>query len=169
MKRMRTETETYTANQQLYPLTIVQDPQLVEVMSSDGMVYKELKNWRCWTLDDDPKVVQLRLASPVAETGASLVIHGYTRYKSYMTGDSDTCDLADELTWIPLQGARAYLYRRRYQEFMDYEQFANLNRDNDMDAGTLFAAYQDAEGRFQHALATHATEVSIPRRSRMTK
>ena len=169
MKRLRTESQTYVAGQQLYTLTSVIDVQLVEVKSSDGIVYKDLKNWRNWVVDDDTPVTTFRLSSGIAETGATLEFTGYAPYESDLTSDTDACDLDGRYTWIPLQGARSYLYRRKYHEYLDYQQFANINRENDTTPQTLFAAYQDAENRFEHAVATHAAQVSMPRRARMTK
>lgn len=168
MRRMQDETQDYENLKQTYDLTKVKDVQLVEVVSSDGVIRNELKNWRNFAVDDDPVRYTLRLSSASAPTSTELHISGYAPYFSQFTDDADPCDLEDRLAWIPLVGARAWLYRRRYHEYLDYEQHANLNRVNAMDPPTLFTAYQDAEARFQQALEEHHYEVSYPRRSRVT-
>lgn len=167
MRRMREETVTYEGGKQTYDLTL-KDVQLVEVQSSDGVIRNELKNWRNFAVDDDPPRYTLRLSSASAPTGSELIISGYNPYVSTFADDAAECDLEDRLVWIPLTGARAWLYRRRYHEFIDYEQHANLNRDNAMDPPTLFQAWQSTEAAFVQALAENRHEVSYSRRSRVT-
>src|SRR5262245_62017039 len=169
MKRMQEERATYDVGKQVYVLTTIEDVQLVEVEASDGIVHSELKNWRNWVVDDDPPVTELRLATGVGQTGSTLVISGYHSFKSALNVDADACDLAENLVWIPLVAARAFLYRRRYHEFLDYEQYANLNRANAIDPPTLYTAYQDAEGSFMRAREENAAEVSLPRKARMSR
>ena len=168
MRRMREERQDYDATKQVYELAEVKDVQLVAVESADGIIRNDLKNWRNFAVDDDPVRYTLRMSTATGINGGVLVISGYAPYKSFFSGDADQCDLTDRLCWIPLLGARAWLYRRRYHEFLDYEQHANLNRDNAMDPPTLFNAYQDAEAMFQQALEQHRYEVAYPRRSRVT-
>lgn len=167
MRRMREERLAYDTPKQNYDLTL-KDVQLVEVESNDGIIRNELKNWRNFAVDDDPVRYTLRLSSAAGQTGSTLVVSGYVPYVSEFADDSAECDLEGRLVWIPLLGARTWLYRRRYHEFIDYEQHANLNRDNAMDPPTIFQAWQTSEAQFMQALAEHRHEVSYSRRSRVT-
>ncbi len=169
MRRLQTVTLPYAEKQQVYDLPGFRDLQLIEVEQPGGLVLSEIKNWRAWLIDDDPEVFRVRLATGAYQFGASLVFTGYKRYISTMAIDADECDLALDRVWIPLLGAKSWLYRRRYHEFMDYERWANLNITNAMDPPTLYTAYQSMEQRFLEARAEHSFDVSLPKRHRMTR
>lgn len=78
-------------------------------------------------------------------------------------------DLPERLAWIAVAGARAYLYRRRFNQFIDFEQMQVTNRDNATRPNELFAMYQDAERIFEKALDEHRRSMSLPKVTRIRR
>jgi len=168
MKRLVQETVVLTTKTYDYDLTTVQEVVLIEQLDSSGYTVKDIKNYRSWVVDDDPVACRLRLPN-AQDTTQSLVVSGYAPYISDLTANADSIDLQERLEWIPLTGARAWLYRRRFHEWLDFEQYNAENPSSVIDPATLYQAYQDSERLFETAKVDHAAAVSMPKRARLER
>lgn len=148
-----------------YDLTsAIQKVELIEVINSSGETVRDVKNYRSWIVDlDAGPTCRIRLATPLP-TSESLVVSGYAPYVSQLAADTTECDIEQTLEWIPLLGALAELYRRRFHEWLDFESYNSSNPSTVIDPQVLFRAYEDAMRRFEEAKLQHKRKVSIPRR-----
>jgi hypothetical protein len=142
--------------------------ELIEQLTSAGATARDIKNYRAWVVDTDPPVCRLRFATPLS-LQSSLVVSGYAPYTSDLTDDADLCDIEQRLEWIPLLGATAELYRRRFHEWLDFEQYNASNPSTTIDPAVLYRAYDDALRRFEQAKLDHMRKVSIPRRAALKR
>lgn len=153
-----------------YNLTTIEELIGIRVKNSSGQVYKEIKNFRSW--------VDRSAATPVgkvllsiswsAGTTETLEAEGYRPFTVPATG-SDTLDIPPEWEWIVMNGARAYLYRRRFNQWVDFEGYQATNRDNATSPSELFSMYQDAERQFESALDTHGRRTTVAKTARLRR
>jgi hypothetical protein len=78
-------------------------------------------------------------------------------------------DVPERFAWILVAGARAELYRRRFNQWVDFEQHQVQNRDNATSPSELFAMYQDSERIFERAIEMHARRLGLPKTSRLRR
>jgi hypothetical protein len=166
MRRFRREDVTLTGARELDLVTLT-DVQVVEVIDATGYA-RELSNWRAWVYQEDPPVARLTFAVPPGATN-TLRVTGYADYTAALVADTDACDLAPGLTWIPLTWARAELYRRRFHEWLDFEQYSADNPATTLDPATLYQAYQDSARLYEQSKAEHGDAVTTAHRGRFTR
>jgi hypothetical protein len=167
MSRFLRETVTITDNTREYDLASITDVQAVELIATTGVV-RELSNWRAWGFQEDEPLTRLTFAASL-NTSDTLRVTGYRPYVSTLVADDDDCDLAPELTWIPLTWARAELYRRKFHEWLDFKGYNAGNPSTTLDPATLYQAYQDAARLFEQAKVEHGNAVAAPHRARLTR
>ena len=81
----------------------------------------------------------------------------------------NSTDLPEHLAWIAVVGARSNLYRRRFNQWIDFEQHQAQNRDNATNPSEIFAMYQDSERMFQEAINEHRRGLTLPKTSRIRR
>jgi hypothetical protein len=161
MMRLITENLTPLTDTREYPLTSrITKVVLVESITSTGLA-QDVKNYRSWTVDGATSVVLA--ATPSIDS--SLRVTGYAPYVTDLTADDDACDVPPDEEWIPLLGALAELYRRRFHEWLDFERYNASNPTTTIDPDTLYRAYTDAMARFEQAKSEHMRKVATSRRS----
>jgi hypothetical protein len=170
MARLLRESVTIQASVVDYALTSIRDLETIEVSDSNGHVRREVRNFRTWVdRSDDPPVGRFLL--PVgwkAGTTETIQAIGYAPY-AVPSADDDEVDIDPSLLWIVVYGARAYLYRRRFNQWVDYEMFANVNRDNATTPSELFAMYQDSERLYQVGLEENGRDLALARSARLRR
>jgi len=159
-----------------YTLATIRDLLTLEILDSEGIVVKEERNWRTWVDEqgDPPTVRLLKNRGWSAQAGISVRAVGYTPYQAPYEYDSEglvevPCDLEERLLWIVVYGARAFLYRRRFNQWVDFEQHQVQNRDNATSPSELFSMYQDSERQFQQGIADHGRTLVLPKTARLRR
>lgn len=133
---------------------------LVEQTWASGKVL-DVRNYRSWTVDGATRLT----LNQVPDSTTTLTVVGYAPYVTDLTADADACDLDPEYEWIPLLGALAELYRRRFHEWIDFERYNASNPSTNVDPDIIFRAYTDAMAHFEQAKLDHSRKVSMPRRA----
>jgi hypothetical protein len=168
MMRFLEESITIAAGTREYTLTsAIAKVALVEVTDTNGHVRDRL-NYRSITIDTDPPTTRLTFAQPLP-TDWTLRVSGYAPHLSDLSAETTECDVPQELEWIVLLGATAELYRRRFHEWIDFEQYNASNPSTAIDPEVIYRAYTDALGRFEQAKRDHYRKVSMPRRARFAR
>lgn len=160
MMRLVEESVTLAEDQREYTLTGITKVILVEQTFSDGSV-QDVKNYRSWNVDGTTRLTFAK--SPNTSTTISVI--GYQPYESDLQDDTDVCDLPVEYEWIPLLGATAELYRRRFHEWIDFERYNASNPSTAVDPDVIYRAYTDTMARFEQAKLDHMRKVAMPRRA----
>lgn len=170
MARLIREDVTIVAEATEYDLTDIRDLETIEVYNSDGRVYKEIRNFRAWDDHEADPVVTHFLLTTYWQAGTTDTIKavGYAPYTVPATGGA-SLDLPPELEYIAIHGARAYLYRRRFNQWVDFEQQQVQNRDNASSPSELFAMYQDAERLFNDAVEQNGRRMALPKTARLRR
>lgn len=154
-----------------YELDEIFDLETIEVRDDTGRVYKEIRNFRSWVNDSaDPavSVVSLPVYWP-AGTVDTLKAVGYAPFTVTGAAGAEATDVPARHAHILVDGARAYLYRRRFNQWIDFEQHQVQNRDNATSPSELFAMYQDAERIFQRAISENGRRMALPKVSRLRR
>ena len=169
MARLTRESVTVVEDQLDYALTTVRDVVLLEQYDEDGMFLSNLaNNYRSWWDEEDATpVVRLHLVAPL-DTTTSLKVLGYAPYTvpaSSPPSSSGTVDLQNEDEWIIVAGARALLYRRLLNQFVVFERHENENRRTSLSADQIIAMAEQAERKFQNALALRPRRIAKVKRA----
>ena len=167
MARLVREDMPIVTNADEYVLPTIWDLEVIEVRSPNGRVHKELNNFRSWVdHTTDPPVSRVLLAVhwPGGTTDTAKAV-GYAPFGVA----AGITDLPASQAWIIVYGARAYLYRRRFNQWIDFEQHHAQNRDNSTSPSELFAMYQDAERLFDRAIADHGRRLGLPKVTRLRR
>lgn len=169
MARLTRESVTVVEDQLDYALTTVRDVVLLEQYDEDGMFLSNLaNNYRSWWDEEDATpVVRLHLVAPL-DTTTSLKVLGYAPYTvpaSSPPSSSGTVDLQNEDEWIIVAGARALLYRRLLNQFVVFERHENENRRTSLSADQIIALAEQAERKFQNALALRPRRIAKVKRA----
>jgi hypothetical protein len=169
MARLTRESVTVVEDQLDYALTTVRDVVLLEQYDEDGMFLSNLaNNYRSWWDEEDATpVVRLHLVAPL-DTTTSLKVLGYAPYSvpsSSPPSSSGSVDLQPEDEWIIVAGARALLYRRLLNAFVVFERHENENRRTSLSADQIIALAEQAERKFQNALALRPRRIAKVKRA----
>ena len=160
MQRLLEEPVTPATDTREYSLSTIDKVIAVEITNSAGNV-SDVKNWRSWTVAGTTKVT----FAAVPNSDASVKVIGYKPYTSVFAADNPAADIEESLEWIPLLGALAELYRRRFHEWMDFERYTASNPTSVVDPDTIYRAYTDAMARFEQAKLDHMRSVAAARRA----
>jgi hypothetical protein len=168
MMRLVEESVTLTSDTREYTLTSrITKVAYVEQTDSAGRV-RDLTNYRSVVIDSDTPATRLTFGVPL-DVSTTLKVVGYAPYVSDLSTDATDCDIPQDIEWIPLLGALAELYRRRFHEWLDFERYNASNPATTIDPEVLYRAYTDALGRFEQAKLDHYRKVSMPRRQRLAR
>lgn len=167
MMRLTQESVTILEDTYEYDLATVRTVELIERVdiSSTPRVIDTMRNYEAWVLDDDDSTCRLRLTAQLPLT-EQLVVTGYAPYLAAFPADATECDIEPRLEWIPLIGAVAELYRRRFHVWLDFEHRQLDNPVTAVDPDTLYRAYSDAQTRFERAKADHVRTLTRAKRAR---
>lgn len=155
MPRQLIESPTVVADQLEYTLTSIRAVEAVDSIDADGTVHWDrFANWRVLNPETTAATIGVTIRLPRAvPTGTTIRVIGYRPYTHVGLVDATTLDVPDEKLWVPLLAARAEIYRRQLNKRMNFEQWVNLSRDNDVTVGELFATYRQAQEEFEAAIA----------------
>lgn len=169
MARLTRESVTVVDDQLDYALTTVRDVVRVEQYDADGLYLSDLSgNFRSWWDEEDATpVVRLNLVAPLDST-TSLKVLGYAPYSvptSTPPSSSGSVDLQPEDEWIIVTGARATLYRKLLNQFVVFERHENENRRTALSADQIIALAEQAERKFQQAIALRPRRIARSKRA----
>ena len=156
MARLTRETDIAIAQDQTaFTLSAIRDVISVTVFDEDGEPVKELTNFRQWVDEAaDPPTVRLEFANQPSATTDTLTVMGYAPYTVPSSGSS-SFDIEPRFEHILIQGALAYVYRWRLNQFMDFERHQNENRTNAVTAETLMRMEATHHERFLGLVDQH--------------
>lgn len=169
MARLTRESVTVVEDQLDYALTTIRDVVRVEQYDADGLFLSDLSgNYRSWWDEEDATpVVRLNLVAAL-DTETSLKVLGYAPYTvptSTPPASSGSVDLQPEDEWIIVTGARATLYRKLLNQFVVFERHDNVNRRTSLSADQIIALAEQAERKFQQAIALRPRRIARSKRA----
>ena len=127
-----------------YALTTIRRLDRVDLLDSESRVVEQP---RAVVEEDGAGGYQLRLRTPIA-AGFTLLVRGWTAYKSQFSGGSDTDDLPAEDNRIPLLKAKVILYRIAVGNFARYGERQALPPDMNSSVENLLAVIAAAEREY---------------------
>lgn len=145
--------------------------ETIERVNTLGNTFAEIRNFRFYPDEtEDPPLRRIILPRVVATTTETWRVTGYVRY-IVPSGDDDDeeCDFPTDRLFIITAGARAYLYLKRFNEYVDYARRLTQNLEAVTGLSELFAAYQGAEAEFQRGMTDNTPPIRLPRRARLTR
>lgn len=152
--RMTRETVPIVEGQVDYTLATVWDVMAIEttdslqdVAGATGVIAK-YRSWRDETAD--PPVVRLMLLAPLRDTLSMRVI-GYAPY-TVPSVDGDTLDIPPLMEPVITAGARAILYLRRINQFVDFERFQNTDRATMLSPEQMLTMWQAAQRQYDEGM-----------------
>lgn len=138
-----------------YDLGTVRDVVRLEQYDADGVFLSDLgDNYGAWYDESEP-ATRFSLVAPL-DPETTLKVLGYAPYTvptSSPPASSGSLDLRAEDEWIIVTGARAMLYRRLLNQFVVFERHENENRRTALSADQIIAMAEQAERKFQQAIA----------------
>lgn len=169
MKRLVREALTVDTDATDFALTTIEQLETIERVDDQGRVFAELNHYRQYPDEGtDPPTLRVVLPRAVGTTTETWRALGYVRY-TVPVDDADEVDLPTARLNVVVNGARSYLYLRRFNQYLDYEQRATINLENTTSLSELFAAHQAAEAQFQQSMADNAPALRLPRRMKLTR
>lgn len=173
MARLTRETITVVTDQKDYTLTTLREVAFLELLdatesATEGFLTR-LDNYRVWYDEEDATpVVRLQLPAAMDPAVHGLRAVGYVPYTvpaSSPPSSSGSLDLQPEDEWIIVQGARAFLYRRKLNQFADYERHENENRKTFLTPEQIITLAREAEGMFLAGKASRRRRVVTGKRA----
>lgn len=161
------ETFTTVTNQQDYTLTTLVDIERLEVMdpASPTIVTDRVRSWQLYEDETgDPPVK--RLLIPAMSAGITVRAIGYKRYLIPTTG-STTTDIPPYLEWLVVTGARVEAYRRKANQFANFERFQSENRTNALSPADVLELLRDAKRDWERGMGENGRALSGARRARL--
>ncbi len=161
--RLVRETITPTDETMDYTLTSIRDVVTLEHLDSDGLFKGRVASWRL-VVDESADPVVRRIIIPELATETTVRVTGYAPYSVPASGAS-TCDLPNDMEHIVVIGARAEAYRRRMNEYIDFEQRNASNPVTSVQEPSFDRAYLTAKAEFEQLLTLHGRNHAAPRRA----
>jgi len=161
MARLDREEVTLVTDATDYTLVTVQELVMLELFDASDAFLTRINDYRSWVEDDTTS--RLSLSVPLATT-LSLFATGYLPYTVPASGAA-TSTLPTEREYIVVQGARAFLFRRLYNQFIVYERHENENRKTSLSAGELMGMAREAEGMFQAGMSQYPRKMATARKA----
>lgn len=148
MGRLTRESITTVASQMDYALTTIRDIERIEVMdiSDSDVVSSRVKSWQ-HVMDEVGDPPTNRLVIPTMAAGYTLRVYGYVPYLIPASGAS-SCDIPPPLEHVVYSGARVEAYRRKLNEFANFERFQNENRQNSLTPADVIELLRQAKADF---------------------
>lgn len=168
MARLREESfNSGGGNVTTYVLNTIRNVEAIQIRQlATGQIVGEVKNFRDWTDEAaDPPIYTVQFAgSYLATTGFTAI--GYSPYV-VPAGDGSFCDLPPDKEWIVVAGARAYIYLRALNQFMNTGAFQTSNRANAITPAELLTMQTAAEAQFQNGMHNNARSLRLPKSARL--
>ena len=166
MGRLTRESIVSVSNQMDYTLTTVVDIERVELLDTSSLVQSNIKTWQHY-MDEAADPATNRLTIPTVVAGRTIRVIGYVPYLIPANGAA-SCDIPPRLEWIVYAGARVEAYRRKLNEFANFERFANENRQNSLTPADVVELLRQARADFEKGMQENARSFTAARRAQHT-
>lgn len=165
--RLVTESVTLATGVTYYTLSSVRDVMLIERKDNDldpARVVGDYTQYRAWYDESTAgsEVSRLEIVAPIDPARFTLDVIGYRPY-SVPSVDADPLDIPAELVDTVVAGARAAIYLRRLNQFVDFERFQNTDRATTLDPGQVLAMWQAAQREYEQGIADHPRGATEPK------
>lgn len=163
MGRLVRETFTPTDTTAQYTLTSVEDVSYLDVLDANSLPADRIVSWDL-IVDESADPVVRRLVVPLLDTSTTVRITGYARYKVPASG-ADTCDLPTNLEHVVIAGGRAYAYKRRLNEYVDFKNRQGANPVTAVDEERIQRMFLSAEAEFEQLMKENQRNLVTPKRA----
>lgn len=166
MARLQREDITLVSGTLDYTLSEIRDVRGIDWVNSDSVTTGRVTDYRViYDESDDTNVPVIRLQLFAAQsTSGSARAVGYAPYKVPASG-TDTCDLPDRLTFVPVLGAVAYLYRNMLNKHIVSQQRGSENPATSESTSELLAMYNTTWQQFVAARESNRAGLNLPRKA----
>ncbi len=165
--RLITEDVTITEGGVDYALTSILDVIAIEKVDTTLTVPRAIKDytsWRSW-VDESvaaTPVSYLTLIGPMDYSRYSLKVIGYKPF-TVPSVDADVLDIPTGLERVVSAGARAMLYLRRLNQFVDFERFANTDRATTLQPEQVLTMWQASMREYEDGMRMYQRGVTEPK------
>lgn len=145
-----------------YELSDIWDVMTIEVSDSSGSVAgptQVLTKFRSYRIETDTAASRLTLATPLRST-QSLRVIGWAPYDAAAV---DEYDFPLLMTPVVTAGARAILYLRRLNQFVDFERHQNANRSTTLSPEQVLTMWQSAQREYEDGMRMWQRGASEPK------
>lgn len=166
MARLQKESITPVEGATGYTLTTLYDLVAIEQVDSDGIFQRHVPSWQLY-VDESADPVVRQLVVPELDTASGYTAIGYAPYAVPATG-TDQCDLPSRLEHVVITGAKAEAFRRRMNEYVDFENRGLANPVTSVQQNEIERIYLATKAEFDQLIRENQRNLILPKRARLT-
>lgn len=165
MARLEKETITAVDGQTAYTLSLLYDVVAIEQADTEAIYQRRVPSFQLY-VDESADPVVRRLTVPGLDTASTYTAIGYAPYSVPATGASE-CDLPSRLEHVVITGAKAEAFRRRMNEYVDFENRNLANPVTTVQQNEIERIYLATKAEFEQLIRENQRNFVLPKRARL--